>query len=281
MSTIAVVPAFNKQDSLRECVLALLDQGSELTGVVVVDDASTPPIEAPTDERVHWVRLPRNHGSAAAFAAGISLALELGAQWVWTFDDDARPGPGTLAPLLRLARGGGARIVSPLIAGSSGEILHECNRRFDPRTCREEVVELTPSVSRATEVDSTSWVGTLFPRDVFSRVGLPDVRYRMYCDDTDLCLRARKAGFDIVVTPDVVVHHDSRARPDRLVPARTYLRVRNRLWLYRRHAEGGTRAWRNEGLRQAGRQIVGAARARQARRCLAAARGVVDGLLRS
>jgi GT2 family glycosyltransferase len=47
----------------------------------------------------------------------------------------------------------------------------------------------------------------LVRRDVFERLGGFDEGFFLYCEDMDICTRARAAGYDVRFTPDVIVHH--------------------------------------------------------------------------
>ena len=47
----------------------------------------------------------------------------------------------------------------------------------------------------------------LVRKEVFEKIGLLDERFFLYFEDSDFCLRARKAGFKIYVEPKSVVFH--------------------------------------------------------------------------
>jgi len=73
-----IIPNFNRQAELQRAVDSVLAQDYRPLEVVVVDDASTRPIElaVPAAERalVRWVHLERNSGGATARNAGIDAA---------------------------------------------------------------------------------------------------------------------------------------------------------------------------------------------------------------
>ncbi len=80
------------------------------------------------------------------------------------------------------------------------------------------------------------WLAGLFlamRRETFQQLGGFDESYWMYCEDVDLCLRARQLGFSALLLGDVNVHHDARRRT-----------LRNRhhlLW----HLQSLLRLWRS------------------------------------
>ncbi len=78
------------------------------------------------------------------------------------------------------------------------------------------------------------WVNAAFvmlPSPVFAQVGGFDERYRMYCEDVDLCLRLQLAGHRLVLADDVTVLHQA-SRASRRDPRHLWWHVQSlvRLW---------------------------------------------------
>ena len=76
-------------------------------------------------------------------------------------------------------------------------------RRFYPG---EGMIALEPSLQRR-EIAWLSGCCMMIRRDVFDRLGGFDPDYFLYQEETDLCLRARRAGYSIGYADDAVVHH--------------------------------------------------------------------------
>src|SRR6185295_640660 len=67
-----------------------------------------------------------------------------------------------------------------------------------------------------------------------------DERYFAYLEDADLCLRARAAGFRVVVAPRARVHHQrADASAGRQSISGIYYTARNHLRLVDEHGDGG------------------------------------------
>jgi succinoglycan biosynthesis protein ExoO len=106
-----VIAAWNAEGFIAQAVSdALAQQGVSLE-VIVADDASTDGTRsaAVSDERVRYVRLPRNGGPAAARNAGFAAAR---GEWLMVLDADDRMDPGRAAALVGLARTEKADIVA-------------------------------------------------------------------------------------------------------------------------------------------------------------------------
>ena len=61
-----------------------------------------------------------------------------------------------------------------------------------------------------TEPDWVNAAFLLFPSSVYASLGGFDERYHMYCEDVDLSLRLRLAGWQLRECPAVTVTHDAR-----------------------------------------------------------------------
>ena len=80
-----VIPTRNRHDQVGGAVGSALAQTMAGVEVVVVDDASSPPVEVPADPRVRVVRLERHGGLSAARNAGAAAAT---GRWLTFLDDD-------------------------------------------------------------------------------------------------------------------------------------------------------------------------------------------------
>jgi GT2 family glycosyltransferase len=58
-----------------------------------------------------------------------------------------------------------------------------------------------------TELSSCCFACALVKREVFDRVGLLDEKLFLFFEDVDFCLRAKRAGWRVVYSPNSVVYH--------------------------------------------------------------------------
>jgi GT2 family glycosyltransferase len=144
----AVVPTYNRKDSLQQCLEALLRQSRRLDEIVVIDNASTDGTEeiirGRFGGRVSYVRLPENRGSAGGFYVGMKLAWEHRHDWIWCMDNDAIPDHDCLEKLLSA----GGPTASPVVA-------KVCARR-DPATGRPYALALMVDLGRCRHWDLIS-----------------------------------------------------------------------------------------------------------------------------
>lgn len=116
MSSISViVPVYNGETYLRECLDSICGQDYRDMDVTVVDDGSTDSSAAiaasyaESDPRVKLLRLPANRGLSAARNAGLDAS---GGAWVTFVDADDCLHPGALGLLARVAASAGTDIVA-------------------------------------------------------------------------------------------------------------------------------------------------------------------------
>jgi GT2 family glycosyltransferase len=70
----------------------------------------------------------------------------------------------------------------------------------------------------------------MYRRTMLEEIGLFDEKFFLYCEDTDLGLRARWAGWDCVYVAGAVVEHRYSHSAGRASPLKAYYVERNRLY---------------------------------------------------
>jgi hypothetical protein len=81
-----------------------------------------------------------------------------------------------------------------------------------------------------TRVDWVNAACLVLPRSVWQSLGGFDEGYFMYCEDVDLCLRLRQAGWSLARAPVRVVHAGQRASHRRWDHLRWHVASLWRLW---------------------------------------------------
>lgn len=243
----SVVVTYRRQSLLERCLSAIKSQSLHLTKVVVVDNASN---DGTLDWLHQWlpanigaaqvVSLEENTGGAGGFAAGLTHAIDQGAEWVWMMDDDAEPHADALAELMAVAANPGNIYGSLAVAGN--ETAWETNL-LDPPLGK---IRYENAVPKQAEVEMLPLLGLLVHRDLVAKIGLPDAGFFIAGDDAEYCVRARRAGAKIIVAGRSRIDHPkSQARRIRVfgkeitylsLPAwKRYYDTRNRLLIARKY----------------------------------------------
>ncbi len=227
-----VIPTLTADDTLVDCVRSLEVQSRRDFEVIIVDNSGQ--------------QLVRRRNAAGARARVIENAVNAGfggainqafyqssSEFLATLNDDAvadpnwvaslmaavenRPDVGMCASKVRLFPRGNLDSAGMLIAGdgSSRQRGHLSN----PALYNQAQEVLLPSGSAA-----------LYRRKMLEEIGLFDDRFFLYCEDTDLGLRARWAGWKCLYVPAAIVDHHYSHSAGRASSLKAYYVERNRLF---------------------------------------------------
>ena len=134
-------------------------------------------------------------------------------EWVWLLHDDSAPAPGCLERLLAAADAHPrTAILGPKALGwhdrrlllEVGFSITGAGRRVTGLERREHD---QGQHDERSEVHAVGSAGMLVRRDVWDALGGFDPQLPLYRDDLDLCWRAWRAGHEVRVVPDAVIHH--------------------------------------------------------------------------
>ncbi|MDO5024998.1 MAG: glycosyltransferase family 2 protein [Trueperella sp.] len=222
----------------QQCARVLVvDNGSAATELAQLRTAAQ---ELDTASDIEFLELAENTGIAHAQNVGIQRAIELGATHVLLSDQDSAPAPDMVAQLLPSVADPQVGAAGPYIAENKpgGDELVYVSRKWGPR--RASSTELaTPEVTAAFLLAS----GCLIPVPVLQIVGLMNEGYFIDHVDLEWGLRARRAGYRLVVNTRAILHHSlgdstvhlpGRPQPVHVhSPIRCYYLARNTIHLIR------------------------------------------------
>lgn len=232
-----IVVNWNGREHLEVCLASLCAQTLAGVEIVLVDNASGDGsldfVRARFGDAVRLVALDDNRGYAGGLNAGIRAAR---GRALLALNSDTEMAPDCCARLLAAAD---AHPTSGLFAP---KIL-----AFDDRRVLDNVGHLLygDGLSRGRgrlEVDRgqydaeqeivlPSGCAVLLRRALLADIGLFDEDLFAYCDDTDLGLRARLAGWRCRAVPAAVVYHKYSAASAAYSPLKAFLVERNRAWV--------------------------------------------------
>lgn len=224
-----VVPTFAADETLDECLDSLERQTFQDFDVVVVDNSGRKVVE-PRD-RVRVISNDKNAGFGAAFNQAFSQSRS---PFLAILNDDATAHPEWLEALLKAVEARpdvGMCASRVLLAGdgrldSAGMLL--CG---DGSSKQRGHLETPESYPRKQEVLLPSGSAAFYRREMLEEVGLFDESFFLYCEDTDLGLRARWAAWECLYVPDAVVEHRYSHSAGKASALKAYYVERNRLFL--------------------------------------------------
>jgi hypothetical protein len=199
---------------MRKCLVSLRAAADARFATVVVDNASAPDPTAVLRAEFPWadyLRSPVNTGYAGGNNLGIRHALRRGAQQVVLLNNDTVVAP-QFAQRLRAAAGAHPEygVLGPVInfMDEPHQVMTDgvvFNRASVAGFFQRRPAPL--STGAVTEVDIVNGCCIMVAARVFRRIGLIDERFFLVHEESDLCLRARRAGYRCGVLGETLVWH--------------------------------------------------------------------------
>jgi len=87
------------------------------------------------------------------------------------------------------------------------------------------------------EVDYVSGCALFFKSKIIDEIGYLNSNYFAYWEDTDWCMRAKMAGYRIVIAPSAKIKHKKGMTSGRKTRLFYYLMTRNYFWCFREHSK--------------------------------------------
>ncbi len=206
-----VVVCFNGLEITRRCLAGLLNQDYDPREIIVVDNGSQEDIRgmvAREYPRFRFLRMDRNLGFAGGYNRGMEAAR---GKYVAIINNDAVASPQWLGALVAAAeQDEGIGAVASIIAdGNRPDVLDSCGVGLALDGMSRQLMRglPVPVLDAPKEVLLASGCACLFRADALKAAGLFDESFFAYCEDTDLGLRLRWAGFRTVVAPGAHVTH--------------------------------------------------------------------------
>jgi len=222
-----IIVSYNTRELTLKAIDTLYEQASDISMQVIVwdndsQDGSCDAIAAAfPDVELH--RCPDNLG----FAAGNNRAAEFAkGEWLLLLNSDTETLQGSIQNLLTFAKDnpkagifGGKTIfadgslnatscfnrmtVFSLLCSSTGMAnAFAGNRFFDRERIDGDMMD------EVRNVDIVTGCFLLLKTELWRELGGFDLRYFMYAEEWDLCLRAGKLGYKPMITPDAtIIHH--------------------------------------------------------------------------
>ncbi|MBE9532154.1 MAG: glycosyltransferase [Proteobacteria bacterium] len=232
-----VIVNWNGERFLKACLDSVYAQGFCAFEVVVLDNGST-------DSSVEFIKehypevILVEHPTNLGFAAGNNRAIEhASGKYILTLNNDTELSEGFLEALAASATDASSKVGmwAPKILSmkdrdvidSVGGLLVYGDCLAKGRGRGEKDVGQYDSLE---EVFFPSACAALYRKSMLDKIGLFDEDFFAYCEDTDLGLRARLAGFSALSVPGAKVYHYYSGTSGKYSPFKAYLVERNHNW---------------------------------------------------
>ena len=209
-----VVLNYNGKETLSSCLSSVYQSDYSLFEVVVVDNASNDgSFELAKNQfsRAHFIKNPVNVGFSKGNNIGIRFALEKFADYVLVLNNDACLKKNTLSKLVGVAQEKTVgSILNPLIFNKDGRSIWFAGGQILWSQMKN--IHLTKiSAKNLYSTEYCTGCAMFIGKEVFKKIGLFDERYFLYYEDADFSVRAKKAGFELLICPTAKVIHQEQS----------------------------------------------------------------------
>ena len=237
MPTVSVIVVnWNGRELLRDCLESLARQDFDDFELILVDngseDGSLKFVASVLDQFKVKTIIENGINKGFAEANNIGIVFSSG-KYIALLNNDAVADPFWLRQLVECAE------FYPQVGMFASKIIRP-DGRLDSSGCT-----IYPdgigvcrgrgkdhrTFDREHTVAFPSGCAALYRRDMLDQIGLFDERFFAYCEDTDLGLRAQRAGWTCLYVPSAVVTHRYSQTLGAYSLKKLFLVERNRIWV--------------------------------------------------
>lgn len=214
---------FNDSDDTEKCLRSLLKLSYEPKEIICIDNGSIDDSWRSIAEEfrnVFVIRSEENIGYGGGMNLGFRRALQDGCDYILCFNNDALVGD----PLFL------DKLMEPFVR--------------DQKICITGAVEYDSTGLKMMHADTkmgtkyginVSGAAFMVSSEALKSAGLFDESLFLYYEDTDLMMRMRRKGYEIVIVPEAKFSHNRCSSTSNYPEAVAYLEARNRTILFARH----------------------------------------------
>lgn len=223
------MPTLAADDALADCLRSLESQTFDRFEIIVVDNSGVGRAGA-GGGRLRILTNERNVG----FGAAINQAIrDSQTPLIAVLNDDAIPHPEWLMALVKAAEdrpkvgmfASQVRLAGTSVLDSAGMLI-----ALDGSSKQRGHGEPPAKFAADSDILFPTGSAALYRRKMLEEIGLFDERFFLYCEDTDLGLRARWAGWEGAYVSGAAVDHAYSKSAGRASALKAYYVERNRLY---------------------------------------------------
>lgn len=235
MRTAIVIPNWNGEQYLADCIDSLLQQSAKST-IIVVDNGSVDEsrkILESYEGKVVIILQDANYGFTGGVNPGIRYAIDHGFEAVALFNNDAVAEKDWLRSLIdTLAKRTDLGIVTGLLLHTDKKTLDSTGEQYSswglpfPRDRGLRRID-----READYIFGATGGASLYRISLFQDIGLFDQDFFAYYEDVDISFRAQLAGWKVMFTPLAIAYHIQGATSSRISGFTVYQTFKNLPWI--------------------------------------------------
>ncbi len=240
---ITVILNTNRREDTLACIDSLAGSSYKNHKIMVLDNASTDgsatAIRAAFPD-VQIIELTENLGYAGNNNVGIIEAVAQEADWVFVLNEDTILDPECLAEMVRTGeRDPKIGIVGPMVYHyDEPDLIQSAGGALSANWDSQHIAQNEEDRGQFPQPHLVDWISgcaIMVRTNVIEAVGPLDERFFYYWEETEWCLRAGRAGWQVMHVPAAKLWHKGVQRDYRPGPNVTYYSTRNRFLMMSKH----------------------------------------------
>ena len=231
------------KDDIFACLTSLFKSDYGNMKVMLVDTVSTDDTSRKICQRfpqVQLIPLSTNLGYAGNNNIGIRAAIEQGAEWILVLNDDTVLDPSCFSQLIEAGESDPTiGIVGPMVYHfDEPDIIQSAGGMLGKYWQSIHLGQNELDHGQFKSIRPVEWISgcaIMVRHTLIEQIGLLDVDYFLYWEETEWCIRATKAGWKIIQVPNAKLWHKGVQRNYQPQPYVTYYTTRNYLFTLAKH----------------------------------------------
>lgn len=239
-----VVLNWNGLNDTRECIYSLQQNNYGNFEIIIVDngssDNSVPELKKAFPD-IKLIENSHNLGFSGGNNIGIDYCLKHGADYILLLNNDTTVENDFLFELVKTGESDDKTglLESKICYHKEPQMIWFAGGKIDWMKIKGTHIGLDQpddgKYDTVREVDYLTGCCLLVKRSVFEKIGKLSEDYFLYYEDTDFCLRAKKAGFRCIYVPKSKIYHKVSRSTKPGSPKYIYYHTRNGLMLAKRN----------------------------------------------
>ncbi|HEB1166424.1 TPA: glycosyltransferase [Escherichia albertii] len=206
-AVIAIIVTYNRKELLSKVIDAVSSQSYPLKKILIVDNNSSDGTKDLVSHKIspliEYKNTGGNFGGAGGFYHGFIEAEKYTYDYLWLMDDDFMPTIDCLEKLVSNSPRGITQPVRYNLDETCAELSPLTYDLSNPFKINPKGVPLNKYLKDLVEkpeyidIEAIPFEGPLISRDVVEKIGYPDPRFFIFCDDIEYAIKAKRMGIPI------------------------------------------------------------------------------------
>lgn len=231
-----IIPNYNGEKVLYDCLDSLYKQTYKHYEIIVIDDCSQDSsieLIENTFNKVKIIKNSKNYGFSKTVNEGIKVS---NSEYIALLNSDTKVNKDWLLNMINTINTNNniGMCASKVLFSNEPNLIDSVGVIVYPDGMSRTKGHLETDngqYDKIIDILLPSGCSALYRRNIFDTVGMFDEDFVSYCEDTDLGLRIRLAGWKAVFSPDAITYHLYSNSSNKYSEYKAFLVERNHLWV--------------------------------------------------